>query len=42
MDTAKLLMLLIFPFHQCLVADEDVKDIVELSTAGLADIDEMG
>ena len=27
--------------NQCCAADEDVKEIVELSTAGPADIDEM-
>ena len=28
--------------NQCRVADEDVEDIVELSTAGPTDIDKMG
>ena len=28
--------------NQCVVADEDVKDIIELFTAGPTDIDEMG
>ena len=28
--------------NQCIVADEDVEDIVESSTAGATDIDEMG
>ena len=28
--------------NQCLVADEDVEDIVESSTTGPTDIDEMG
>ena len=28
--------------NQCLVADEDVEDLVEFSTAAPTDIDEMG